>query len=101
MLYDSTKVLLRSIILSLQSADKVRWDEQIELAGECSYEMHQMARPLYQGYRSDPVKKAPMLVLVSERAARAIPHVKLMVRAIRRKDQTAAVESGRAALAEL
>jgi hypothetical protein len=101
MLYDSTKVLLRSILVSLQSSEKVRWEDQIELAGECSYEMHQMARPLYRGYTTDPVKKAPVLVMVSERAAKAIPHVKSMVRAIRRKDQVAAVESGRAALAEL
>ena len=101
MLYDSTKVLLRGILVSLQSSEKVRWEDQIELASECSYEMHQMARPLYRGYTTDPVKKAPVLVMVSERAARAIPHVKSMVRAIRRKDQIAAVESGRAALAEL
>ena len=57
--------------------------------------------PTVPGYRTDPVKKAPVLVMVSERASKAIPHVKSMVRAIRRKDQTAAVESGRAALAEL
>lgn len=101
MLYDSTKVLLRGILLSLQSAGKIGWDDQVESAGECSYEMHQMARPRYQGYRTDPVNKRPELVPVSERAARAIPHVKSMVRAIRRKDQVAAVESGRAALAEM
>jgi hypothetical protein len=101
MLYDSTKVLLRGILVSLQNGEKVRWEDQIELASECSYEMHQMARPLYRGYTTDPVKKAPVLVMVSERAAKAIPHVKSMVRAIRRKDQLAAVESGRAALAEL
>jgi hypothetical protein len=101
MLYDSTKVLLRGILLSLEGAGKIRWDDQVELARECSYEMHQMARPLYQGYRADPLKKVPILVPVSERAARAIPHVKLMVRAIRRKDQIAAVESGKAALAEM
>jgi hypothetical protein len=101
MLYDSTKVLLRGILLSLESASKIRWDEQVELAGECSYEMHQMARPLYHGYRSDPMNKVPVLVPVSQRAARAIPHVKSMVRAIRRKDQLAAVESGKAALAEM
>lgn len=101
MLYDSTKVLLRGIVLSLESANKIRWDEQVELASECSYEIHQMARPLYHGYRTDPMNKVPVLVPVSQRAARAIPHVKSMVRAIRRKDQTAAVESGRAALAEM
>jgi hypothetical protein len=101
MLYDSTKVLLRSILLSLETAGRIRWDDEIEAAGECSYEMHQMARPLYQGYRSDPISRTPVRMPVSERAARAIPHVKTMVRAIRRKDQIAAVESGKAALAEL
>ncbi len=101
MLYDSTKVLLRGILLSLEGAAKIRWEDEVELARECSYEMHQMARPLYQGYRPDPMKKVPVLVPVSERAARAIPHVKLMVQALRRKDQPAAVESGKAALAEM
>jgi len=101
MLYDSTKVLLRGILLSLQEAGKIGWEDEAESACQCSYEMHQMARPLYQGYRSDPVNKTPLLVPVSERAARAIPHVKLMVRAIRRKDQAAALESGRAAFAEM
>jgi hypothetical protein len=101
MLYDSTKILLRGMLLSLQSAGKIGWEDQIELARECSYEVHQMARPLYQGYRTDPVNRRPELVPVSERAARAIPHVKSMVRAIRRKDQPAAVESVRAALAEM
>jgi hypothetical protein len=101
MLYDSTKVLLRGILLSLQNSGMIGWEDQWESAGQCSYEMHQMARPLYKGYRTDPVNKAPMLVPVSERAARAVPHVKSMVRAIRRRDQVAAVESGRAALAEM
>ena len=101
MLYDSTKVFLRGILQNLQTSDKIGWEDQLELAGQCSYEIHQMARPKYQGYRIDPAHKVPLLVPVSERAARAIPHVKLMVRAIRRKDQVGAVESGKAALAEM
>ena len=101
MLYDSTKVLLSGILRSLESAGKIGWEDQLELAGECSYEVHQMARLLYKGYRTDPVNRAPVLVPVSERAAGAIPHVKSLVRAIRRKDQVAAVESGKAALAEM
>ena len=101
MLYDSTKVLLSGILRSLESAGKIGWEDQLELAGECSYEVHQMARLLYKGYRTDSVNKAPMAVPVAERAARAVPHVKSLVRAIRRKDQVAAVESGKAALAEM
>ena len=101
MLYDSTKVLLRSMLSSLQGAGAIRWEDQVELAAECSYEVHQMARPMYRGYRTDSVNKSVLLVPVSEKAARAIPHVKLMVRAIRRQDQPAAVQSGKAALAEM
>lgn|SRR5579872_2387151 len=101
MLYDSTKVLLRGILWSLRVADQIRWDDQVEWAGECCYEMHQMSRPLYQGYRVDSAHKGAVLIPVFERAKRAIPHVKLMARAIRRKDQPAAIESGRAALAEM
>ena len=43
MLYDSTKVLLRGILQSLQNPEKVGWEDQVELSGECLYEMHQMA----------------------------------------------------------
>ncbi|MBZ5586744.1 MAG: hypothetical protein LAQ30_32065 [Acidobacteriia bacterium] len=101
MLYESTRVLLRDILLSLERADSVRWEDEVESAGECSYAMHQMARPLYQGYRIDPTNQTRVGAPLCERAARAIPHVKLMVRAIRRKDRKAAVESGEAALAEM
>jgi len=101
MLYDSTKVLLSGMLRSLRNPGKDGWDDHVESGGECLYEIHQMARPLYKGYRTDPLNRAPVLVPVYERAARAIPHVKSMVKAIRRKDQAAAVESGSAALAEL
>lgn len=101
MLYDSTKVLLRGILGSLQSTGKIGWEDQAELGGECLYEIHQMARPKYQAYRTDSSAKGPVLSPVYERAARAVPHVKSMVRAIRRKDQAGAVESGIAALAEM
>lgn len=101
MLYDSTKVLLRGILWSLREADAIRWDDQAEWAGECCFEMHQMSRPMYQGYRTDFANIRPVLVPVFERATRAIPHLKLMARAIRRRDQAAAIESGTAALAEM
>lgn len=89
------------MLRSLQTPGKEGWDDHVESGGECLYEMHQMARPLYKGYRTDALNRTPTLVPVYERAARAIPHVKSMVKAIRRKDQAAAVESGSAALAEL
>jgi hypothetical protein len=101
MLYDSTKVLLSGILRTLEGAGRIGWEDQLELASECSYEVHQMARVMYKGYKTDPGNRTPVVVPVSERAARAIPHVKSLVRAIRRKDQIAAVESGKAALAEM
>ena len=101
MLYDSTRVFLTGILRSLQSKDTVKWEDHLEWGGECLYEMHQMARPQYQGYRTDASSRVPSFVPVHLRAGRAIPHVKSMVKAIRRKDQAAAVESGRAALAEM
>ena len=101
MLYDSTKVLIHGMLQSLRSPEQGGWDDHVESGGECLYEIHQMARPRYQGYRADAASRTPALVPVYERAARAIPHVKSMVKAIRRKDQAAAVQSGTAALAEM
>lgn len=101
MLYDSTKVLLRNMLWTLQGTEKVGWEDQAELGRECLYEIHQMARPKYQAYKTDASSKSAMLTPIYERAARAIPHVKSMVKAIRLKDQATAVESGRAALAEM
>jgi hypothetical protein len=101
MLYDSTKGLLQGILRSLETPD-VGWDDHIESGKQCLYEMHQMSRPLYKGYRTEgPNAKAPGLVPVSTKVTRAIPHVKLMVNAIRRKDQATALECGKAALAEM
>ena len=101
MLYDSTKVLIHGILQSLRTTNPDGWDDHVEAGGECLYEMHQMARPKYQGYRAEALSRKPALVPVYERAARAIPHVKCMVKAIRRIDRAAAVESGVAALAEM
>jgi hypothetical protein len=101
MLYDSTKILLGTILRSLQNTDKAKWDEQIQSCGDCLYEIHQMARPRYQGYKLDAASKAAKLAPLDERASRAIPYVKLMVRAIRRHDQATAVENGKLALAEM
>jgi len=101
MLYDSTKVLLSGLLQSLQSSQDIPWEAHIESGGECLFEIHQMARPLYKGYRSDGMQKSLALIRVSERANRAIPHLKLMVRAIRRKDSVNAISSGKAALSEM
>ncbi len=102
MLYDSTKSLLQGILRSLETVEKAGWDDQIESGKQCLFEMYQMSRPLYKGYRTEgPNAKSQGAIPVSTKVNRAIPHVKVMVSAIRRKDQATALQSGKAALAEM
>lgn len=102
MLYDSTKGLLQSILTSLETGDDSRWDDQTESGNACLYEMHQMSRPLYRAYRSDSqAGTSQAQATFPGRLNRAMPYVRTMVIAIRHKDQSQALESGRAALAEM
>ena len=102
MLYESTKSLLQSIVQSLETGDQTRWDDRTESGNACLYEMHQMCKPLYKAYKFDSLNAdlaGPSTI--PESLNRAIPHVRTMVIAIRHKDQTRAIASGRAALAAL
>ena len=102
MLYDSTKALLQSILRSLEASGEIRWDEHTESGNACLYEMHQMSRPLYKAYRTDKQNANSQAQMgFPEKLSRAMPHVRTMVIAIRHKDQTTAVESGKSALAEM
>ena len=102
MLYDSTKSLLQGILQSLETGDPARWDDQTESGNECLYEMHQMSKPLYKAYRSDSYKADSLMQsTLHDKLNRAMPHVRMMVIAIRHKDQTRALESGKTALAEM
>src|SRR5438105_10302956 len=104
MLYDSTKVLLQSILQSLETSlktgDKTGWDDQIEAGMQCLYEMHQMTRPSYRAYKNSDAKW-PTHIPDPTKLKLAMPHVKAMVTAVRRRDQPTALASGRAALAEM
>jgi len=102
MLYDSTKSLLQSILRSLETGDETRWDDQTESGNSCLYEMHQMSGSLYKAYRSDSLTANSLAQSsLPEKLNRAMPHVRTMVIAIRHKDQTRALESGKTALAEM
>jgi hypothetical protein len=102
MLYESTKNLLQSILSSLEGGDGNRWDDQTESGNACLYEMHQMSKPLYKAYRSDSINaNLPGQSSLPEKLNRAMPHVRTMVIAIRHKDQSTALESGKVALAEM
>ena len=103
MLFDSTRSLLQSIVLTLENTgDESRWDDQNESGNACLYEMHQMAGRLYKPYRTDSLyAKAGPQSSLSERLHRALPHVRLMAIAIRRRDRVMALKNGKSGLAEL
>ncbi len=102
MVYDSTKVLLRSIIQSLETADEAEWDDRLELSNECAYEMAQMARRSSQPCRENGAgAQWPADIPDSRKAIQAVPHVKAMMTAIRHRDQATALESAKAALAAM
>lgn len=102
MLYDSTKGLLQSVLLSLESGDETKWDDQRESGNACLYEMHQMSGRLYAAYKIDRLNaNASSQGSLPEKLKRAMPHARTMVIAIRQKDQARALESGKAALAEM
>ena len=102
MLYHSTITLLRTILESLGTADEAQWDDRLQFANQCLYEIHQMARQSHQPYRKEsPNVRWPSQIPDSEKAKQAMPHVKQMMRAIHRRDQVAALESAKAALAAM
>lgn len=101
MLCDSTKTLLKTILQSLQTPDQVGWDDQIESGNQCLYEMHQMTRPSYRAYKIAGSDKWPTHVPDAAGLNRAMPHVKAMMGAIRRKDRATALQTGKAALNEM
>lgn len=102
MLQESTKGLLIQIVQLLETAIEVDWDDQGLSGRECLYEMHQMTRPAFQAYRMDSKDtKWPLYLPDFAKLSRALPHVKAMVSAIRHHDRSAALISGKAALAEM
>jgi hypothetical protein len=102
MLYESTRGLLQSILLSLEEGDQALWDDQAESGSACLYEMHQMSGSLYKAYRSDRLNaNSRAQFSFPQKLTRAMPHARMMVIAIRHKDRALAIESGKAALAEM
>jgi len=65
MLFESTTLLLRNLVHSLEDGD-TNWEDHLESGNQCIYELHQMSRPLNRNAQAT----------TSERAIRAIPHVK-------------------------
>jgi hypothetical protein len=103
MLFDSTRSLLQSIVLTLErTGDESRWDDQTESGNACLFEMHQMSGRLYKAYKTDPHgTRADTQGSLIEKLNRALPHVRLMTIAIRRRDRVMALKNGKAGLAEM
>ncbi|MEI9974107.1 MAG: hypothetical protein WDO73_19880 [Ignavibacteriota bacterium] len=59
MLLESTKTLMLTILHSLDAPDRTGWDDPIESGNECLYEIYQMTRPSYQGYKTTGSEKWP------------------------------------------
>jgi hypothetical protein len=100
MLFESTTILLRSIVHSTENNGEVGWEDHLESGNQCLYELHRLARSSARTSKASN-SKFPVVALAFERAIRAIPHVKLMMRSLCLKDQSAAVESGRIAIGEM
>jgi hypothetical protein len=102
MLYDSTKELLWSLVRSLETTDEAAWDDRLELGKECLFEISQMARRSCSSYRTDSANPQwPSHLPDAENALQALPHVKMMMGAIRCRDRAAALESAKTALAAM
>jgi len=103
MLFESTTLLLRNIVNSLESQGDTDWEDHLEYGRQCLYELAQMSRSSSRAYKAgDPNPKFHAAVVPAfERAARTIPHVKLMNAALRMKDRLAALQNGRTAVAEM
>jgi hypothetical protein len=99
MLFDSTSILLRSIVSTLENAGEIIWEDHLESGNQCLYELHQMSHSSNRINRADPNARFQTAIPPFERAIRTIPHLKSMMRSIRSKDRAAAVESERAAIA--
>ena len=101
MLCESTKTLMQTILHSLTATEQTGWDDPTELGNECLFEMHQMTRPSYRAHKTTGSEKWPSHLPNIAAFSRAMPHVKAMMTAIRRKNRITAVENGNAALAEM
>lgn len=101
MLFESTKLLLRSIVRSLESGDETGWDAHQESCNQLLYELHQMSRSSTNTYRKELNSNFHPVVPSFDRAVRAIPRVKLLNIAVRQKNRAAAIENGKAAMSEM
>lgn len=89
---------LRSIFYWLEGTDETQWASKIAMAKNCLATMRQRAKPV-----KDPSKPGSGTVVNpnAEKINKAIPHVEAMLYALHGRGRTKALESARAAVAEM
>ena len=102
MWYGNTKNLLESIVRGLKTEppqNDAEWQAQTELVQACLTEMVEMSEPAV-----NPSKRATSRYVhrpVADKLNRAMPHVRLMLTAMRDRDRTAALAHGEVTLRRL
>src|SRR5689334_660508 len=87
MLYDSTVILLRCIVQRLETNGEPGWDDCLQSGNQCLFELHQMSASATRTQEGKPNSRFRVVNPAFERATRAIPDVKAMMRAVRRRDK--------------
>lgn len=102
MMYDGTKDSLKNIVEWLEGTNNDGWRDQRELAEECVSDLRRMSRPIYRPDKTGSLDAEPPIDNpFAENLERAIPHAQALVRALERRDRSAALNSGRAAFAAM
>jgi hypothetical protein len=102
MWYGNTKALLGSIVRRLKAEapqDDAEWQAQTELVQVCLAEMVEMSQPIV-----NPSKRATSRYVhrpVADKLNRAMPHVRLMLTAMRERDRATALAHGETTLQRL
>src|ERR1051325_7671437 len=93
---------IENVLHWLHSKDETHWEDQSELMEEILWDLRRSVGPLTRrektGSRS---AQMPTYVPGSDKMMAAIPHVQQMLFEMRSRNRSAAIESGRLALAAL
>ena len=102
MWYGGTKTLLESIVRRLKieaPQDDAEWQAQIDVVQDCLREMSEMSEPTINP--SKGVASRYVYRPVADKLNRAMPHVRLMLTAMRDRDRTTALAHGETTLRRL
>jgi len=93
---------LKSIVQWLEGTDEAQWTSKTALAENCLATMRQRAKPIEDP--SKPGSRSAQPAVVNPDAAKlnkAIPHVEAMLHAMHGRDRAKALDSAKAAVAEM